>query len=158
MVDANIFHMDAINKKILAELQQNGRLSLSDLSERVGLSLSPCQRRVRALEESGVISGYRATINAAAIGLNFSAIVFVTLRDGSSGVVQAFEAAIPTIPEVIRADRLFGDPDFMLHVVTRDLEAFQVFYDRSLATLPGVLRLTSTLVMKSIIRDRPLSF
>lgn len=154
--EANIFHMDDIDRKILSELQQDGRLSVTELGERIGLSLSPCHRRVRALEQAGVIEGYRADIDPAAVGLNFSAIVFVTLREGSSKSVQSFESTLQGIPEIIQAERLFGDPDYMLHVVTRDLRAFQMLYDRSLSALPGVLRLTSTLVMKSILQNRPL--
>jgi DNA-binding Lrp family transcriptional regulator len=148
--------MDATDLKILAELQRDGRLTVTELGERIGLSLSPCHRRVRALEQAGVISGYRADIDPATVGLNFSAIVFVTLREGSSKSVQSFESALPDIPEIIRAERLFGDPDYMLHVVTHDLHSFQTLYDRSLSALPGVLRLTSTLVMKSILQNRPL--
>jgi DNA-binding Lrp family transcriptional regulator len=148
--------MDNIDRKILAELQQDGRLTVTELSERIGLSLSPCQRRLRALEKAGVISGYRATIDPASVGLNFSAIVFATLREGSNRNVESFENALLGIPEITRADRLFGEPDYMLHVVTRDLKAFQALYDRSLLALPCVLRLSSTLVMKSICQDRAL--
>jgi DNA-binding Lrp family transcriptional regulator len=148
--------MDAIDRKILAELQRDGRLSVTDLGERVGLSLSPCHRRVKALEQTGVISGYRAEIKPSAVGLDFSAIVFVTLKEANAKSVQAFESALHHVPEIVRAERLFGDPDHMLHVITKDLAAFQTLYDRSLSALPGVLRLTSTLVMKSIFDNRPL--
>ncbi|MGE8602758.1 Lrp/AsnC family transcriptional regulator [Bordetella trematum] len=148
--------MDDIDKKILAELQKDGRLSLTDLAERIGLSLSPCHRRVRALEEAGVIADYRAFLNPAAVGLNFSAIVFVTLRVTDRAAVQGFEEAVAQVPEVIQAQRLFGDPDFILHVVTTDLQAYQKLYDYSLSRLPSVQRLTSTLVMKSIVQNRPL--
>ncbi|MFM0170041.1 Lrp/AsnC family transcriptional regulator [Paraburkholderia sediminicola] len=148
--------MDAIDRKILAELQQDGRLTVTELSERIGLSLSPCQRRLRALEAAAVISGYRATIDPASVGLNFSAIVFATLREVTSQHVSSFESALLDIPEITRAERLFGDPDYMLHVVTQDLKAFQTLYDRRLLVLPYVLRLSSTLVMKSICQDRPL--
>lgn len=148
--------MDAIDQKILAELQKDGRLSVTDLSERVGLSLSPCHRRVRALEQAGVIKGYRAQIDAGAVGLGFATIVFVTLKEANAKSVKSFETALTGIPEIVLADRLFGDPDYMLHVLTRDLPAFQSLYDRSLSALPGVLRLTSTLVMKSVLADRPL--
>lgn len=148
--------MDRVDKKILAELQVDGRLSVTDLAERVGLSLSPCHRRVRALEEAGVIQGYRAQLDARALGLNFSAMVFVTLREGNRGAVAAFEAAVVDIPEIIEAQRLFGEPDYLLHVVSRDLPAFQRLYDEQLAALPNVQRLTSTLVMKRVIQDRSL--
>jgi DNA-binding Lrp family transcriptional regulator len=148
--------MDGTDRKILAELQKNGRLSVTELGERIGLSLSPCHRRVRALEQLGVISGYLAIIDPARVGLNFSAIVFVTLREANSDPVQSFESALLDVPEIIQAQRLFGDPDYMLHVVARDLNAFQTLYDRSLSALPSVLRLTSTLVMKSVVQNRPL--
>ena len=73
--------MDEIDRKILAELQHNGRISVSDLAQKIGLSDSPCHRRLKALEKAGIITGYRAEINAAAVGLGFSAIVFVTLKE-----------------------------------------------------------------------------
>ncbi|MBX8568727.1 Lrp/AsnC family transcriptional regulator [Pseudomonas cichorii] len=148
--------MDSIDRKILAELQKDGRLSLTELGDRIGLSLSPCHRRVRAMEDAGVISGYRVTINPTAVGLNFSALVFVTLRTTDRDSVQSFEKAVLLVPEVIQAQRLFGDHDFLLHVMTSDIGAFQKLFDDSLSTLPSVLRLTSTLVMKSIVQDRPL--
>ena len=148
--------MDDIDRKILAELQANCRLSLSDLGGRIGLSLSPCHRRVRALEEAGVIADYRANIDPVAVGLSFSAIVFVTLRSTDRAAVKAFEDAVPQVPEIIQAQRLFGDPDFMLHVITTDLAAYQKLYDYSLSTLPSVQRLSSTLVMKNIVQNRPL--
>lgn len=148
--------MDRIDCNILAELQSDGRLSVTELAERIGLSLSPCHRRVRALEESGVISGYRAQLDPSALGLKFSALVFVTLREGDRHAVEAFEAALVEIPQVIEAQRLFGEPDYLLRVITRDLTAFQQLYDEKLSALPSVQRLTSTLVMKSVVQGRPL--
>lgn len=150
--------MDRIDRKILSELQKDGRLSLTELAERVDLSLSPCHRRVRALEDSGVLLGYRAQLDPCALGLNFSAIVFVTLRGGDRKAVEDFESALSSIEQVMNAQRLFGEPDYLLHVITQDLPAFQRLYDESLSTLPNVQRLTSTLVMKQVIQDRPLSF
>lgn len=148
--------MDRVDRKILAELQRDGRQSLTELAERVGLSLSPCHRRVRALEERGAILGYRAQLSAAQLGLGFSSLVFVTLREGHQQAVAAFEAALPVIPFIIQAQRLFGDPDYLLMVVTEDLPAFQRLYDEQLSMLPNVQRLTSTLVMKQVIAERPL--
>ncbi|WP_085605174.1 MULTISPECIES: Lrp/AsnC family transcriptional regulator [unclassified Pseudomonas] len=148
--------MDRIDQKILAELQADGRLSITELADRVGLSLSPCHRRVRALEESGVIVGYRAQLAPAALGLNFSAMVFVTLREGNRQAVEAFEDSVTQIPQVVEAQRLFGEPDYLLHVVARDLPEFQQLYDERLSSLPNVQRLTSTLVMKRVIQDRSL--
>lgn len=148
--------MDRIDRKILAELQGDGRQSLTDLAERVGLSLSPCHRRVRALEEAGVIKGYRAHLCAPELGLNFSSLVFVTLREGHQQAVADFEKALPNVPYIVQAQRLFGDPDYLLMVVTADLPAFQKLYDEELSRLPNVQRLISTLVMKHVITDRPL--
>lgn len=151
-----IFQVDRIDRNILSELQKDGRLSVTELADRVGLSLSPCHRRVRALEESGVLLGYRAQLDPGALGLNFCAMVFVTLREGDRQAVEAFETALVGIAQVVDAQRLFGEPDYLLHVITQDLPAFQRLYDESLSTLPNVQRLTSTLVMKRVIQDRPL--
>ena len=148
--------MDDVDRKILAELQADGRLTITELAERVQLSVSPCHRRLRSLEQSGVISAYRAHLDPTAVGLTFSALVFVTLRDGDRSAVEAIEAAVLQLVEVTQAQRLFGDPDYLLHVVTKDLPSFQRLYDDKLSTLPGVQRLSSTLVMKDVVRDRPL--
>jgi len=148
--------MDDVDRKILAELQTDGRLTITELAERVQLSVSPCHRRLRSLEQSGVISAYRAHLDPTAVGLTFSALVFVTLRNGDRSAVEAIEAAVLQLVEVTQAQRLFGDPDYLLHVVTRDLPSFQRLYDDKLSTLPGVQRLSSTLVMKDVVRDRPL--
>jgi DNA-binding Lrp family transcriptional regulator len=151
-----IAHVDALDWKILAELQHDGRLTVTELAERVGLSLSPCHRRLRALEHSGAISGYHAHLNANALGLTFEALVFVTMRGGDRATVDAFEQAVAAIPHIREAQRLFGEPDYLLRVITADLPAFQELYDERLATLPGVQRLSSTLVMKSVVENRPL--
>ncbi len=148
--------MDNIDRKILAELQSDGRLSVTELADRIGLILSPCHRRVRALEQSGVIRGYKAQLDPGNLGFNFSALVFVTLREGDRQAVEAFETAVMGVPQVIQAQRLFGDPDYLLQVVSRDLSAFQQLYDEQLSSLPSVQRLISTLVMKNVVQDRPL--
>lgn len=148
--------MDDIDRKILAELQRDGRLTLTELAERVRLSVSPCHRRLRALERSGAIAGYHARLDAGALGLGFEALVFVTMRYEDRETVAAFEREVSGIPQVIHAQRLFGDPDYLLRVVTRDLPAYRQLYDERLAALPGVLRLNSTLVMKSVVESRPL--
>jgi DNA-binding Lrp family transcriptional regulator len=148
--------MEALDRKILAELQQDGRLTVTELAGRVGLSLSPCHRRLRALEKSGAISGYHAHLDANALGLTFEALVFATMRAGDRDTVDAFEQAVAAIPHVLQAQRLFGDPDYLLRIITRDLPAYQQLYDNRLAALPGVQRLSSTLVMKSVVENRPL--
>ena len=147
--------MDRTDKKIIAELQADGRLSLTELADKVGLSLSPCHRRVKNLEETGIISGYRAQVDTARLGLSFSVIVFVSLEKADRQAVSSFEKAVVDVPEVISAQRLFGNPDYMLHVLTRDMESFQQLYDLDLSALPGVQRLTSTLIMKTVVNNRP---
>ncbi|WP_159574116.1 Lrp/AsnC family transcriptional regulator [Curtobacterium sp. 18060] len=148
--------MDAIDRKILSELQQEARLTVTALADRVQVSLSAGHRRLRELERSGVIVDYRAKVDPAMVGLGFRAVLFVTMRDGGSRVLDEFETAVIAVPEVIDAQRLFGEPDYVLRVVTQDLASYQRLYDTRLSALPGVLRLSSTLVMKEVIRDRPL--
>ncbi|GAA3482672.1 Lrp/AsnC family transcriptional regulator [Streptomyces yanii] len=148
--------MDALDRKILTQLQFDGRLTITELAARVELSVSPCHRRLRDLEREGAIRGYRAVVDPAAVGLNFEALVFATLRWEDADTVTAFEEAVAAVPHVVQAQRLFGEPDYLLRVATADLGAFQELYDQQLARLPGVQRLTSTLVMKNVIDDRPL--
>jgi DNA-binding Lrp family transcriptional regulator len=148
--------MDDVDRQILAELQADGRLSVTDLAARVRLSVSPCHRRLRELERSGKIRGYRAVVDAAAVGLGFDVLVFVTMRQEDRDTLLAFEEGLTGIPHVIEAQRLFGDPDYLLRVAVADLGAYQRLQDERLGRLPGVLRMTSTLVMKQIVHDRPL--
>jgi DNA-binding Lrp family transcriptional regulator len=151
-----ILCIDAIDQKILALLQQDGRLTVTDLAARVGLSVSPCHRRLRELERSKTIRGYRAVVDPAAVGLGFEALLFVTMHQEDRQTLIDFEAAVAAVPNVLHAQRLFGDPDYLLRIVTVDLAAYQRLYDDTLANLPGVQRLNSTLVMKTIVHERPL--
>jgi DNA-binding Lrp family transcriptional regulator len=148
--------VDAIDQKILAELQEDGRATITELAARVGLSVSPCHRRLRELERDGTIVGYRAIVDAGALGLTFQALVFVTMRQEDRDTLLGFEEAVAQVPEVVQAQRLFGDPDYLLRVVTADLTAYQELEDDVLSALPGVQRLNSTLVMKHVVNDRPL--
>jgi len=108
--------VDAIDRKILAELQVDGRLSITELAAKVGLSLSPCHRRLRELERARVITGYRASIDPEAVGLSFEALVFVTMRQEDRDTLLGFEQAVARIPNVLLAQRLFGNPDYLLRV------------------------------------------
>jgi len=147
--------VDQVDRAILAELQADGRLTITELADRVRLTPAPCHRRLRELERSGVITGYRALVNPAAVGMGFEALVQITLERGDAGTVASFEAALAELPEIRHAERLFGDPDYLLRVAARDLDSFATLRDQKLATLPGVHRLTSTIVMKRIIDNRP---
>jgi len=148
--------VDDIDRRILAELQENGRLTVTELADRVRLTPAPCHRRLRELERNGVITGYRAVLDPAAVGLGFEALVNVTMDREDAGTVAAFEAALAAVPEIRHAERLFGDPDYLLRVVATDLNDYATLRDQQLATLPGVQRITSTIVMKRIVDNRPL--
>ena len=148
--------MDSVDRHILAEMQEDGRQSVTELAGRIGLTVSPTHRRLRDLERSGAIRGYRAVIDPTALGLTFEALVFVTMKQEDRDTLLGFEAAVATIPNVVQAQRLFGDPDYMLRVVTTDLAAYAQLEDDVLSAVPGVLRLNSTLVMKHVVSDRPL--
>jgi DNA-binding Lrp family transcriptional regulator len=148
--------MDEINRKILAELQQDGRLTVTELADRVRLTPAPCHRRLRELERAGVITGYRAVLDPAAVGLGFEALVSVTMDREDADTIAAFEAALVAVPEIRHAERLFGDPDYLLRVVAVDLNDYATLRDQKLAMLPGVQRITSTIVMRRIVDNRPL--
>ncbi len=148
--------VDAIDRKILAELQVDGRLTVTELAERVRLSPAPCHRRLRELERTAVIRGYRAVVDPAAVGLGFEVLVSVTMGLEDAATITGFEAALAAIPEVRHAERLFGDPDYLLRITATDLPGYAALRDQALATLPGVQRLTSTIVMKRVVDDRPL--
>jgi DNA-binding Lrp family transcriptional regulator len=147
--------MDLIDRKIIAELQVEGRLTVTELAQRVGLSVAPCHRRLRELERTGAIRGYRAVVDPAAIGLGFEVLVQVTMDREDAATVEEFERGLAEIPEVRHAERLFGDPDYLLRVATADIAAYQTLRDTRLAPLPGVGRLTSTIVMKRVVEERP---
>lgn len=131
-------------------------MTVTELADRVNLSLSPCHRRLKALESSGAIRGYHAHLDANGLGLSFEALVFVSMELANRASISAFEDAVAEIPNVLAAQRLFGDPDYLLRVIARDQQAFQEIYDRTLSTLPGVRRLVSTLVMKTVVENRAL--
>ncbi|MFI7059988.1 Lrp/AsnC family transcriptional regulator [Kribbella sp. NPDC050124] len=145
--------MDAIDRKILAVLQGEGRLTVTELAQRVGLSAAPCHRRMRELERAGVISGYRAVVDPATVGRGFEVLVAVTMDREES--VAGFEAGLAEIEDVVHAERLFGEPDYFIRVATADIAAFQKVRDEKLARLPGVLRMTSTIVMMKVVDNRP---
>ncbi|WP_084784484.1 Lrp/AsnC family transcriptional regulator [Arthrobacter sp. Hiyo1] len=142
--------IDGIDRTILRHLKGDGRMTATALAAKVGLTVAPCHRRLRDLEASGVIRGYRADIDPGAIGLGFEAIVFVTLRQADRTTMSEFEDRVAAIPNIVEAQRLFGSPDYLLRVIAADLPAYQRFYDDQLSALPAVERLNSTLVMKNL--------
>ena len=128
----------------------------NDLADAVGLSASPCLRRVRNLEAAGVITGYTAIIDRDAVGCSYEPIVWVTLAVVTRPSMLAFEDAVTDVPEIVEVARMMGQPDYLLRVVTRDAQAFEALYIDVLASLPHVQTLTSQLAMKVVKRTTAL--
>ena len=145
--------LDAIDRKIIAALQADGRLPIVDLAEQVGLSATPCQRRVKRLEEEGLIVRYAALVSPAAMGFGLQALVEVTLEDHSEKTVEAFEAAIRARTEVVACYAVTGDMDFLLHVFATDLASFSDFALKALLRMPGVKGTRSSFIMQAIKSD-----
>jgi Lrp/AsnC family leucine-responsive transcriptional regulator len=148
--------MDSIDRAIISELQRHGRMQNNDLADLVGLSPSPCLRRVRRLEADGVIAGYSAVVDREAVGCAYEPIVWVTLTSVTRESMLEFEQAIQTVPSIIEAARMMGQPDYLLRVVAADAEAFETIYMDELAALPHVQTLTSQLAMKVVKRTTAL--
>lgn len=142
--------MDGIDRAILRLLQDDGRLSNVELAQRVGLSPSPCLRRVRALEESGAIRGYHAEIDPAALDRGFEVVVHVELMLKDRATVEGFEQRIAQMDSVIECRRMFGIPDYVIRVAVADAAAYEAFYMTQLAELPGLARVNSQFTMKAI--------
>lgn len=142
--------MDKIDRAIIAQLAADGRLSNIELAERVGLSPSPCLRRVRNLENSGVITGYHATVNPAALGQGFSVLVHIEMASQNRSTIEAFEAEVARIDAVLECRRMFGQPDYLLWVGVKDLAAYETLYMTRLTDLPGVARTNSQFTMRVV--------
>jgi Lrp/AsnC family leucine-responsive transcriptional regulator len=143
--------MDRIDHAIIRALQENGRLTNLELAERVGLTASPCLRRVRALEGKGIIAGYRAIVDPVAAGRGFQVLVHVTMNvNDRKETMEAFEREVAELDEIIECRRMFGDPDYLVWIAVPDLAAYENFYMNKLVGLSGVARTTSQLTMKTI--------
>lgn len=142
--------VDEIDIRILELLQKDGRISNQDLADGVGLSPSPCLRRVRALEAEGVIERYVAILRAESVGLGLAVFVEVKLERQASGLSERFEAAMLKSPEVLECSVVAGEWDYLLRVVVRDLNEFRDFCMNKLAKMPGVSNLKSNIVMKQV--------
>ncbi|MDR3417690.1 MAG: Lrp/AsnC family transcriptional regulator [Nevskia sp.] len=145
--------LDRTDRRMLRELQRSGRMPVVELAEKVSLSPTACQRRLRRLEESGAIERYAAVLNPAALGQNIQAFVRVSIERQSKDVAESFEAAIRRRPEVRACYVMTGDLDFLLHVLVPDLQAFADFSMRVLIGLPGVRDVRSSLVLEAVKQD-----
>ncbi|AJE34023.1 AsnC family transcriptional regulator [Corynebacterium humireducens NBRC 106098 = DSM 45392] len=148
--------MDDIDRMILSLIQNNARITAAELAHHTGASSSTCLRRLRALENGGVITGFHTRLDPAAVGYGIQVIAFITLEREDRATVATLEDGLAALPQILSAERLFGDPDFLVRVVARDLADYQRIRDEHLSELPGVARITSTLVMREIVRDGPI--
>ena len=142
--------LDAIDRRILEHLQDNARISNVDLAARVGISASPCWRRVRELEESGVISNYVTLIDAASVGLTVSVFVNVSLEKQVERELDVFQNAIRERPEVMECYLMTGEADFLLRVVVPDLMAYERFLMDHLTRVPGIASIRSSFALKQV--------
>jgi Lrp/AsnC family leucine-responsive transcriptional regulator len=148
--------LDAIDCRIVAALQADGRLSNTDLAERVGLSASPCLRRVKRLERDGYIDAYRAVLQRERIGLGFSVFVGVKIEGHANDQALTFEKAVLAMPEVVAFHLVSGEVDYFLEVVLPDLEHYRQFLITKLLELPIVREVRSNIAIQTLKAGGPL--
>ncbi|ADJ22783.1 transcriptional regulator, AsnC family [Hyphomicrobium denitrificans ATCC 51888] len=150
--------LDALDRAILTALLADGRQSQVELADHVPLSSTAIARRIRTLEERGVISGYQAQISRAALGLTMMAIVQVSLKSQNEELLAAFEKAAAAAPSIISCHMMSGEDDYIIVVLARDLADFERIHKEQLSRLPGVARLRSSFVLREVVsRPLPLS-
>lgn len=147
--------LDAIDWKILRELQQDGRMTNVELSQRVGISAPPCLRRVRRLEESGIIRGYRALLDAPSLGMEVVAFCLVGLKHQAETELKAFAERTRNWPIVREAWMVSGESDFLLHCVTSDIGTFQTFVIEDLTSSPNVDTIRTALTIRKVKDEVP---
>jgi Lrp/AsnC family leucine-responsive transcriptional regulator len=148
--------LDAIDRRIIAVLQADGRLSNVELADRVGLSPSPCLRRVKRLEREGYIEAYRATLQRSRVGLGFTVFVDVKIEGHANARAEAFQEAIVTMPEIVACHLVSGEADYLLEVVVPDLEHYQRFLVGKLLSLPIVREVRSNIAIQTLKAGGPL--
>ncbi len=147
--------LDAIDWKILRELQKDGRMTNVELSQRVGISAPPCLRRVRRLEEKGVIRGYRALLDAPSLGMEVVAFCLVGLHQQADAELRAFAERTRAWPIVREAWMVSGESDFLLHCVTADIGTFQTFVIEELTSTPNVGTVRTALTIRKVKDEVP---
>jgi Lrp/AsnC family leucine-responsive transcriptional regulator len=144
--------LDRYDQQILEVLQQDGRINNQDLADRIGLSPSPCLRRVRALEESGLIAGYRAVLDAKKLGLTLMALIHVSMDVHTPARFANFEAVVKLLPEVLECLLITGqDADYQLKVVVRDMDHYQSLLLTRLSGIEGVTGVHSSFVLRQVL-------
>ena len=146
--------LDAIDLQILDALQNDGRMTNVDLAAQVGLTAPPCLRRVRGLEQAGVIRGYHAALDPLALGFGISVFALVSLRSQAEVDLKAFEDHVADLPQVRECHMLNGEIDFILKIVAADLQAFQSFLTSELTTAPNVASVKTSLTIRTS-KDTP---
>jgi Lrp/AsnC family leucine-responsive transcriptional regulator len=144
--------LDRYDRNILQILQEEGRISNQDLAERIGLSQSPCLRRVRALEESGLIIGYRALVDARKLGLTLLALIHIAMDRHTPERFANFDAAVNALPEVLECLLITGqDADYQLKVIVRDMDAYQDLLLNKITRIEGVTGVHSSFVLREVV-------
>ena len=141
--------LDDIDRRILSELQDDGRMTNVELAQRVGLTAPPCLRRVRALEEEGAIHGYHAALNASKLGYAITVFAMVSLKSQAESDLRAFEDHVAALPQVRECHMLNGEIDFILKIAARDLQEFQSFLTSELTTAPHVAGVKTSLTIRT---------
>ena len=141
--------IDELDRSILAILQEEGRITNVELASRVGLTAPPCLRRMRALEEAGVIKGYHAELDPGALGYGIMVFALVSLRSQAEDDLRAFEAHVATLPQVRECHMLNGEIDFILKIVAHDLQGFQSFLTSHLTPAPNVASVKTSLTIRT---------
>ena len=143
--------LDSIDRDILENLQADGRMTMNDLSERVGLSATPCLRRVKRLEREGIIKGYAAHVDQGMVDLPVSVFVNVTLKRQTEAELEELEAAIKKCPEVMECYLMTGSSDFLLRIVAADLAAYERFLKSTLTRISGIANIQSSFALKQVV-------
>lgn len=146
-----IVELDALDRRILNELQANGRITNQELSERVGLSPSPCLRRLKQLEGDDVITSYVALVDPAKVGLSVTAFVRVRLDQQDDRHLAIFEAAVTKFPEIMECYLMTGDADYQLRILVESLNAFEDFLRHKLTKIQGVSQVTTSFALRPVV-------
>ncbi|EIZ79518.1 transcriptional regulator [Novosphingobium sp. Rr 2-17] len=144
-----MINLDDIDRRLLSELQDEGRITNVELAQRVGLTAPPCLRRVRSLEEAGIINGYHADLDPSKLGFTITVFALVSLKSQAEEALRAFEDHMKGLPEVRECHMLNGEIDFILKIVNRDLQSFQEFLTSKLTPAPNVDSVKTSLTIRT---------
>jgi Lrp/AsnC family leucine-responsive transcriptional regulator len=149
--------LDATDRRILAALQKDAKVTNADLSERVNLSPSACHRRVQRLEEDGVIAAYVALLNPRRMGRPTTVFVEITLQSQAEDLLDAFEREVAKVPDILECHLMAGTADYLIKIMAEDTEDFARIHRRYLARLPGVRQMQSSFALRTVVQTTALS-